>query len=278
MSFTKESILKNTSGYVEFRSYFGLSTHKRTLRPIHNGAGWYKGVPIITDEIRKSGKVYVNPQDNSNILSQVTLKHGDRYDLSSETDRMILEWLLEHTHAINLGQSDGVKRSTQTFYIYNKEVDINSRAKQIEIKDTAIMELRNLTQDNLYVVARLLGFRFSNLEPEEVRMTLRDLFDDKIKGVENAKKFLNAINDKQKEIKSFIHKAIDQSIIKHSDRGEYKFKDYFIGTSFESVVAWVKNVENKDLVMQIREELGTPITDEDVANTTTSKRGRKPSN
>jgi hypothetical protein len=260
---TKEKILSNNSGIIEFRSYYGFKGHKRRVRPISNGSGWYKGVPYITEKIRSSGLPYVDPTNETSPLSNVVLEHGSKFDLSVETDRIILEWLLELTFAINLDSSQPAG-ATQTFFVYNKELDISTKRNRIEEKDDAILTLRKLSQDSLYNIARLMGYRLTNLEPEEVRMYLRDTFDDPKKGYENVTKFMKVVNDPDKDIKNFIFKAVDRAIITLTTKGEYKYQDNFIGYSFEAVVAWFRNKENLDLIMRIREEMGDNVIPQSV--------------
>lgn len=253
----KKKLLENKSGVIELKTYFGYTGHKRRVRPKWDqSAQWYKGVPLISDEMRKSGKPFVNPEDRDNQLANVELTHAMEIDLSSPTERMKLTWMLECDNAIALTYEEGLENPDQTFYVYNKEVEVKKTANRYETIDTAILELRKLSQDSLYSAARLMGYRMNNSEPEELRNFIRELFADKNKGYDNADKFLSVVNDTDKAIKLFIYKSLDKGIITNSSRGEYKFKDHFIGLSFESVIAWMKDKENQDLVLAIQEEVG----------------------
>ena len=251
----KKAIMSHESGIIEFRSYFNKTTHQRIVSPKGDGMGWFLGVPKVTDEMKASGESYVDPKDDKNVLSSIKLEHKMQFDLADPRKRMMLEWMFECDRTIALTYEEGAKSPKQTFYVFNEATDVNKRTKRLEVKDTAVVELSKLAQDDLHMVVRLMGYRMSKSPAATVKLFIRELFEDKVKPFENCEAFLKVVHDKNKALKAFGLKAMDTGVITKSSRGEYKYKEIHIGLSEPMVFSWLGDKENKDFVLAIKEEV-----------------------
>lgn len=268
----KKAILSNKTGYIEVRSYHGRSTHKRRAVPKSDGRGWYLGVDKISEEEKKTTvKPFVDPDDYRNNLGRVELEHMKQFDLSNESDKLIVKWLLECDNIVALSYEEGLVNPFQTFYIFNKETDISNRTSKLQLKDTAIIELAKIPSDDLVKIARLMGYRMTGTEPEEIRLFIRELFEGD-KGYTAAEKFLQVVHDKNKDLKLLAHKAVDKGVIRKTDKNQYLFGEIFLGSSFEQYISSLNDPEKQDLVIAIKEELG-----ESTATQTKTTRGRQSS-
>jgi hypothetical protein len=254
----KKAILANETGYIEVRSYHGRSTHKRRAVPKYDPATrWYKGVLKLSEEDKKTTReAFVDPDDVENPLGRVELEHMKQFDFTNKNDKLIINWLVECDNIVALSYEEGLNNPFQTFYIFNKETDTANRTSKLEMKDTAIAELRKLNQDTLAQISRLMGYRMDKAAPDEIRLFIRELFEDKDKGYKSAEKFLEVVHDKNKDVKLFAHKAVDKGIVKKTDKGQYLFGEIFLGSSFHQYVSSLLDSNKQDIALAIKEELG----------------------
>jgi hypothetical protein len=253
----KNELLSKREGVIEIRSIMTPNHTRRVVPRYDKAIAWYKGVDRISKDLMESGKPYVDPANPNNPLSSIILKHNMKFDLSNETDYLIFKWLSE-TDALAMSREECETGGSimQTFYVYNKFIETKKTASKFQIKDDAIISLNKLTPDELYQTSRLMGFKMEKNEPDEVRLFIRELFEDSKKGFEAAKLFLSVIHDNNRSIKILAHKLLDKSVISTNSKGEYKYKEHFIGFSFDALVAWMYAPENQDLLSVILEEAG----------------------
>lgn len=273
----KKSILSQREGEVEVRSYHSHSyngataTHSRLVKPKWNPKkAWYEGVDKLSEEQKKTTtEIYVDPENPENTLSQVKLEHKKKFDLSNHADRLILKWLFECDRSLALNYEEGFNDPKVTFYVYNHKLQVNKRKKGYQIKDEAAEMLRNLSQDDLHKVSRLRGYEMANQNEEELRLFIRELFDDNKKGVENAKKFIETVEDRQSDIKDFILRAQRHRIIRketYGKREEFYYGDspetrVFLGATMASVISFLTedSERNRMILLEIESEMGEPI-------------------
>jgi len=268
-------ILSNKSGLVEFRSYHGNTTHQRKVKPmIDKATGWYKGVERLSEEQKKStSNPFVDPEDENNLLSSVRLKHKDTYDLSVEKDRLILSWLLRCERTVALDRVSGINDPKITFYVHNHLIEVSTRTNNFLIKDKAAQTLMNLSSDDLYKVCRLLNYSISNSEPNEVRLFIREQFEDPKKGAKNADKFLKVLEDREADVKDFILRAVKMGIIVTKNFGHSEVHYYyggdpdkvqntvFLGNNLTRTIAFFRETgaRNRHVLLDIESEMGQPI-------------------
>lgn len=265
------SLLKQKSGSIELRSYHGKSTHKRRVQPMKNASGtWYKGVPKITQDMRDSGEPFVDPMDMDNPLSNVVLEHQMLFNLANDDHRKILGWLFELDKVLAMDYEEGLSNKHQTFYVYNEILDRKTRMDKYEIKDSAVSTLKKLTDSNLKKVVRLMGMR-ANDDIESLRLRVRESFEDNVRGYKNAGKFLEVIDDTNKDIKYFAQQAVDAGVVKlDASKGIYYYNETPLGTSFDAYWSNLVSKDFADITAAIAQEarLQIPGTKKTVRKTT----------
>lgn len=269
----KKAILNNKDGFLEVRSYSGKTTHRRRAVPKYDaGTNWYKGVEKLSeDQKKKTTDPFVDPEDPENELAHVELEHLKKFDMKNKIDRLIIQWLVEADNIVALTYEEGLSNPMQTFYIYNEETDISRQEYRFELKDTAIEQLRKLSDSDLTSITRLLGYRMDD-SPSKIRLFLRSQIEDANKGFKFAERLLEVINDKTKDIKLFAYKAIDKGAITKTDKNQYLFGDIYLGSSEAQLISKLKDNEFQDIVIAIKEQIG------ESTGQSKSARGRKPTN
>lgn len=256
----KRNLLSQNEGIIEIKSIMTPNHTRKAVPKYDSTTAWYKGVKRLSKELVESGNPYVDPTNPNNPLASVILKHNMTFDLSNERDRLILEWLFE-TDAVAMTREECERSGSvyQTFYVYNQVLETTKQSERYKLKDTAILQLLQLPDEQLPQTVRLMGYKMDNKSNADIKLFIRELFEDKNRGFESAKLFLSVIHDANREIKILAHKLIDRSVVTVTTKGEYKYKEHFIGLSMEAFVSWLQLPENKELVDVITEELGEPL-------------------
>lgn len=254
----KKSLLELQTGEIEFRSYTGHTKAKGggwTAEPVPNRNGnWYKGVDKLTREIKESGEPYVDPTDEKNPLSKITIYHGFRMDLGIPENRLILKWLVEHDR-LALSYEEGKGDPMKMYYIHDEVLETNNIAKKFETKKAALEAVNGLSDSMLSKYVRVLGIPTFGKSPQQLRNMLYDVAD------KTPEKLLEIIDDKRIELKDFVLRCIDNNIIKQSKTGEYTFKNQVLAPSYEGLLTWLSNAqkaksgETYDLLLAIKTEL-----------------------
>lgn len=254
----KKSILELNAGEVEFRSYTGHTKAKGggwTAEPVPNKNGnWYKGVDRLTRELKDSGEPYVDPTDEKNPLSKITIYHGYRMDMSIPENRLIMKWLVEHDR-LALSYEEGKGDPMKMYYIHDELIETTNVAKRFETKKSALDAVTGLSDSVLSKYVRTLGIPTFGKTPQQLRNMLYDVAD------KTPEKILELIDDKRIELKDFVLRCLDNNVIRQSKTGEYTFNGQVLAPSYEGLLTWLANAqkaksgENFDLLLGIKTEL-----------------------
>lgn len=273
----KKALLEQNSGTVEVRSYHShayngaTATHTRLVKPKWNPKiNWYAGVKKLSEEEKKATtELYVDPENPDNPLSKVLLEHKKEFNLSDEADKLVLEWLLECENIIALDYEEGVNNPKTTFYIYSYEADVQERANRFEVKDKAVSLLNKLTYAQLLKVTRLRGYNKISANHDDLKLFVRELFEDKKNGHAEAEKFIQTLEDRNADIKDFILRAMQHRIIvkayennaEHYYYGTSEASRVFLGPTMDSVIKFLTNPapEYRTIVIEIQTQMGEPI-------------------
>lgn len=268
-----KSILSQTSGTLEVRCFFDKSGHSRIVTPKKDKATrWYRGVDKLSDEEKRTTiKPYVDPEDSTNHLASVKLEHGKTFDLGVEEDRLVLKWLFECDRTLAMTREEGLNDPKVTFYVHNEIVEIAKREQYFRIKDMAIEQLRDLSDEALTKIMRLMNYDLINKSKSEMRLLMREELDSPKYGAKVAEQLLNHLNDRNLNVKDFIVRAQVARLIIRRDIGsrtEFYYGDpakvnnaVFLGNSTESVIAFLTSEEtrNQGVLLDIETEMGEPI-------------------
>lgn len=291
----KEDLLSKTEGIIEFRSYLvkredptkpSPPNLKALIEPKRNPANdWFYGVDKISEEEKKNTTdIYVDPLNKEHPLSSYELEHKKQMDLSKLEDRLILKWLLECDHVLGLSYDEKKNSPTAKFYIYNEILDTSNRVSKLELKDKAVAMLNDIPETELNSIARLMGMHLGGRSKKEIYLVLRELFEEPKTWYDRVEQFIKVVHDPRRKYKLFIFHAMDRGVINQNDKGSYYWEDIFLGYTLDEVIAFFRQAENKQLLMQISElssqqppflPLGTEKEKEEVEKTS-SRRGRPP--
>jgi hypothetical protein len=94
---------------------------------------------------------------------------------------------------------------------------------------------------------RLFGVHAGHLEPFEITEFLYD------KAENFPEQTLARIKDENVREKIFIMDLIDSKVIgRDSETGVYLYGEMRLGTTMESLVAWMKDAQNQDLIREMK--------------------------
>jgi len=261
-----EALLSLKQGIITFKSYLEKDTMKaHTYVPKKDKrTNWFFGVPRVTKEMKESGLPYVNPENPfENEISHFTVKNNTTLDLSIESNKKILEWLVycDGLGGIALTREEGISNETFDFYIYDEILELNRKTKEFDEKLRAMNTLKETSDALLGNYTRLLGERFEYKNPAYIRMWLQDLIDGKVPG-RNYKDFLAVVDDKNKDYKLMIKKLLDKNLITIDKKTkEVRYGNISLAVSEEGFITWMqtaakdKNSPNYDIYIEIKEKL-----------------------
>lgn len=261
-----KKLLDNRNQKITFRSFLGLSGQRRTVCPVYDKSTyWYKGVEPITDEMKKSGKLYCDPTDLNNPTSTFHLCHKTKkgqdctLDLSKERDYLIAKWLFEsYDDIIAISNRPGQHKPTQLFYVYNEALELKEDEKNYESRFAATDIVRNLSPDELMTYARLLGYRMEKKKPNEVRIFLYKMIDDTKNGLDIAKQIKdisNEFGDGFADLKMWAYEKIDNNIIVKRSDNSYWYGEHKLGFDFMDLVNNLRRKSMADLIVKMDNDL-----------------------
>lgn len=258
----KKTLLSTESGKIQFRSYLVLKENPRQpsvpnlkalVEPKRNpGTNWYYGVDRISEEEKRSTTdLYVDPTDKDHPLSSYELEHNKEMDLSMKENRLILKWLVECDHILGLSYEEKKNSPTARFYVYNEELDTKKRISRLDLKDRAIEMLRDVSDSDIGNIARLMGMHLGNKSPKEIRISIRELFEEPRTWFDKVQKFVQVVNDPERKYKLFVFHAVDKGIITQTEKGEYYWGEIFMGYSMGAVIAFLRDNKNRNILNEI---------------------------
>jgi len=235
-----DSLLNQTDGIVELRAFkTGHRAGQRLASPMPNSSGWYKGIKPVSKEIEDSGKLYLDPRKEDDPFTNVKLYHGIQFDLSVETDKLMLAWILELPY-VELNYNPIARTTDGYFYIYQKDQEFKQTAQRLNIKKEAFKLLDTCQDQELSSCMLLLQLNPYNMQPSEQRVTLEDHID---KEPGFGQRFINMLNDPQRKLKHTAAVLIDRQIVKISTHGDIVYGDIILAKSREQFVHWLSATE-----------------------------------
>lgn len=275
----KQELLNKKSGVIEFRCYFPYRPHKRYTAPptstllleprLDKITNWYIGVEKVSKEVREGTSPFVDPDNKEHPLSSFMLEHGKTLDLAIEENRLVLKWLLECDEDLALTYDEGKDAPGIKFFIHDEILDVQNRTNKLQLKDDAIKQLALIPDNEIASIARIMGYRMDDKNPSEIRLSIRELFETP-EWYKECEKFIRVSNDNDKSAKMFLLKALDKGVIERKGEGtkeEYYYKEIFLANKTAGVIAWFRDPENKEVVIEISQAIGEDFRD--------SKKSRK---
>jgi hypothetical protein len=272
----KEAILKQTSGYVTLYGVAGNKTPHCYIQPMKNrNSGWYYGVDKLTEEQKRTALWFVDPEGEPNELNFAHIKHNTFFNLESDKDRIILEWLLECSK-IALSKDDANSDPEATYYVYSALAEKTKTLEKFKLKDEIIIKINSTPTVILAKAMRTIGDNVLNLAPEDVILYAREKIEqgDISLPTSYGNRLLSALEDPQMEVKASVYSWIDKGVIR-KDKTSFKFDDFWLGESVESICGFLMQQDMASVLLDIRHRAGEFVTTGESEAITELKKGNK---
>lgn len=225
---------------IQLKSVF--KSGKTTVQPVADGAGWYKGVPRLSEDDKKKLKHWAEPE------SKFVLKDGVTFDLNDEIQRITWDWV-KHATCIRETYEDVQMTPGAEFYIYleGKEAEKNISRKDLKRQAWNLIEEDNPINYGLRV--KLLGINMDGETPIVLKEFLYDEADS------HPSKIIDIYKSYDVSIRILLMKAKEKGIILIDTGGIYKYGNNVLGMTENSAIAWLQDKGNKHLVEVLEKEV-----------------------
>lgn len=226
---------------IRLKSVFS-KTAKTIVQPATDGHGWYKGVPRLSDDDKKSLIHWAEPQ------SKFTLKDGTTFDLNDEVQKITWDWV-KHCPCIAETYEDCQFTPGAEFYIYleNKEAEKNVSRKELKVKAlTLIMEDNSV---NYGLRSKLLGVDMDGEKPVVIKEFLMD------EAEKDPSRVIAIYESHDVSLRILLMKAKEKGIITIDPSGIYRYGNNVLGMAESSAIGWLQDRGNKHLVEMLEHEV-----------------------
>jgi hypothetical protein len=171
-------------------------------------------------------------------------------DPKSPVDVFDWNWL-QHNKEIAENIDEAKSNESQClFYIDDPGREVRKRKEASDRKFEAQRIIRDLQQSEKVDMMRYLGM------PSPVGLHEDDIDDMLIQQAEkDPQSIISAYKDESKKDKLFIHALVDARKIKKDGYGSYRIGDMLIGRNLEGAVLWLRDGQNRDIVVRLFQEL-----------------------
>ncbi len=170
----------------------------------------------------------------------------------SEVDRIDWEWI-RHNKEIVGSLEEGLSNPQALFYVDQPDLQVEKRIKRSSQKFEAEKIIYEASEIRRAEICRILGQDVKAFRPI-------DIMDYLIGKAENAPgQIIDAANDPDAKEKLFIFRCMDAGKIKKDMHGTYRYGDMVLGVNIRSVIEWLTNERNRDLVAKLYESLHGPV-------------------
>lgn len=185
-------------------------------------------------------------------------KHKNRFDLSEPMDYIAIRTLESLKSEIAPTWKDRNKKQTYEFVIVNESEKSDEKKLSLDAKKEAFKAYGRIEDDRekLLSVLKLLSNKSisKTAKLDWIQKEVEEYVDVKPKA------FLNVILDKDFNLKSIIHKAVDKGIIQ-KDGSQYTTEDGLTLAegnklpTFDNVIEYLKNPKNQEVLDYIEAKL-----------------------
>ena len=219
---------------------YGKTQGPLTLTPVMDPVtGQMRGVKLLSEQEKQKAIRVVDPNTNRKIVDRMT------FDYDNEVDRIDWEWIV-HNKEIVASRAETLKSEVALFFVDNYEQEQKEKVSLRELRLKAGNLVNKMSEVERLQVMRLFGADASYLKPFEISEFLYD------KAENFPEMLIQRANDQNAKEKIFIMDAVKANAIVHDEATKvFSYGSMKIGTTLESVISWIKDPENKDLVREI---------------------------
>lgn len=202
--------------------------------------GQMRGVKALSDEDKKKELRVVDQSTSRKITDGIEINYDN------VVDRIDWEWIV-YNKEISSSRKECWQGETSLFFVEDYAGEQKQKVSDRELKLEAQNLIMNLSDDRRNEVTRLFGVPAHQMEPFEVKEFL----------YEKAEKFpklvIDRVKDEKAKEKLFVMELTDAGIIKQdAETKVFLYGDLKLGSSFESLISWVRDQENQDLVREMQ--------------------------
>lgn len=201
---------------------------------------------LIETEASKKLSLVISPDES------YVVKHLKRFNTEVESDMILLNFFKTHTDILAPSKKD-VKPGVHRFYIEDKEEEAKETISKTELEYKAMTEVKGMSLSEQMDFARALGVhKVGNLTKIQVEAALYS------KCKEDPERVLSTFGDPNRKVKAFLRNLVEKNIIRlHA--GKYTYGEEIIGLNELSVIDYLKDKANINLVGQLDKLLKEPV-------------------
>lgn len=229
---------------ITLKAKYGKQQGPLTVCPVKDPVtGELRGVKPLSEEEKKKEKRPVDGYTTRKIMGDMVISYDNI------VDRTDWDWIV-HNKEIAASREDANQDEVVLFYVEDYEGELEKTVKKEELVIDAQIEVKKASNDKKVEVCRLLGVDARYMQPLEVSEFLYS------KAKSHPELLLGKFSDPDAKAKILVMDLIDRKIIvEDRETGVYLYGTTRLGSKMESVVAWVSDKTNNDIVVEMRKEL-----------------------
>ena len=207
----------------------------------------YKGEKISKHGEEPALYAAIGTPINVTNVESFRIAHLQNFNLDNPADEFILE-MAKHSGFVALNKKDINPGSEHRYYIEDKDQEaVQTISKAAKIRK-ALDHISSISAEKMEDVCRLLGLYIKGMSKTQAQAGLEQRAMDKPDDI------LSVFQDKDKEVKVFLKKLVDEAIVTITDRKYYHGKE-LLGISEDFAIEFLKDTNNRDLVGQLNKQL-----------------------
>lgn len=229
---------------ITLKAVYGKQQGPMDIQPIYNNVlQRFEGVDELTEDEKKQAVRVINDDTYRRITD------GTIIDLNRDVDVVDWAWI-KLCNQIEKSEEDAQSSRVAMFYIYSEEVLVKAKIKKTDLIFDALSMIKKATETERAQRCRLLMGTTSHFTPLDIEDYLKD------KAMTEPQSIVNVFSDENFKQKLFLLDLIDARIIKIDPKDKvYRFNDRPIGASEKSVIEFLGEPNNQDMVAQFKIEL-----------------------
>jgi hypothetical protein len=213
------------------------------------GAKSYKGKEMTENEQKiviaegTPGGIRVSDCDS------FQFKHLQRFDMSKEEDRFLLELALSDSTMVAPSKAD-VNNGVHRYYVEDKDKEASDKVSKSQLVFNAMEKLRSMSLQEMEDYGRLLGVWTKDISRSQLEAALYDM------SLEKPSKILDVATNKDSKHKIFLRKLVSSGIVRVSN-GKYMNGSELVGANEEYAIEFLRDSQNNALITQWSKMLKT---------------------
>ena len=225
---------------IRLKSVYKLG--KTTVQPVSDGLGWYRGIPRLSEEDKRKLKHWAEPE------TKFVIKDGVTFDLNIESQRITWDWV-KHCPCIAMTEEECQFTPGAEYFIYVENEEAAKNVAKKEKKYEAVNCVMNDSPVNYHLRSILLGTDMGTESPVVIKDYLLDIAESA------PEKILDIYKSHDLSLRLLLLKAMKNMIVIRDEAGVYRYGNTVLGMSESSAVAWMQDIENKNVVAMLEKEV-----------------------